>query len=650
MTSTAGPTVIYRNLFRLSERKKRHRNEVLTSQMNSDEQDNSQIFDDGRRRNVVHRGMDRIRKSLRESFRKRVSRGQQSGAGSSNTQGLNGHAGCSGSGKLDIWLPDETTVRNGTCSFTVKYLGGIEVFESRGMQICEGALKILRAQRRRPIKAILYISGDGLRVVDQESSRGLVVDQTIEKVSFCAPDRNHDKGFAYICRDGTSRRWMCHGFQAIKESGERLSHAVGCAFAICLERKKKRDAEAAAAVQAAAGFPPRGCEKTNSTGFTLHGFDTQPLSSKPEMSTADSSSSAIRGSFRRLSITERLQDPQTAIVQTPPPSTVSMASELQITPKPRPLANPLLFERQGSLRAPASSMASASALRRQQSLRSNSDSPAKKGTDFGVPSVRNEPILEDDEEKNWLNGGIHNLGSTIESAPYCSTHYNGFRQSFSYTAPPSLFTESLSVQQPYNGIHSSPRYQMSAANEDMVLNNVQKTDAVNMKLKADEWLEQTLRSSLGHQADKVNGFGTASSSRRSDLSPSHLSAQYANSVDNYTNAPLRTIKFNSDYSLYSLPPITENVNAQTEKAAPVNSQEVDLFGLPKFNPLPAASNNPSTASNSSNANESRREIWDPFDVRWSQLAVKNAAVGYQQTASIRSTNPFSSESNALKIS
>ena len=48
--------------------------------------------------------------------------------------------------------------------------------------------------------------------------QGLIVDQTIEKVSFCAPDRNHEKGFAYICRDGTTRRWMCHGFLALKES------------------------------------------------------------------------------------------------------------------------------------------------------------------------------------------------------------------------------------------------------------------------------------------------------------------------------------------------------------------------------------------------------------------------------------------------
>lgn len=48
--------------------------------------------------------------------------------------------------------------------------------------------------------------------------QGLIVDQTIEKVSFCAPDRNHERGFSYICRDGTTRRWMCHGFIASKDS------------------------------------------------------------------------------------------------------------------------------------------------------------------------------------------------------------------------------------------------------------------------------------------------------------------------------------------------------------------------------------------------------------------------------------------------
>nr|KAF6411205.1 NUMB like endocytic adaptor protein [Rousettus aegyptiacus] len=74
-------------------------------------------------------------------------------------------------------------------------------------------------------------------------SQDLLVDQTIEKVSFCAPDRNLDKAFSYICRDGTTRRWICHCFLALKDSGERLSHAVGCAFAACLERKQRREKE-----------------------------------------------------------------------------------------------------------------------------------------------------------------------------------------------------------------------------------------------------------------------------------------------------------------------------------------------------------------------------------------------------------------------
>ncbi|XP_066134574.1 protein numb homolog isoform X3 [Saccopteryx bilineata] len=115
------------------------------------------------------------------------------------------------------WQTDEEGVRSGKCSFPVKYLGHVEVDESRGMHICEDAVKRLKAD--------------------------LIVDQTIEKVSFCAPDRNFDRAFSYICRDGTTRRWICHCFMAVKDTGERLSHAVGCAFAACLERKQKREKE-----------------------------------------------------------------------------------------------------------------------------------------------------------------------------------------------------------------------------------------------------------------------------------------------------------------------------------------------------------------------------------------------------------------------
>nr|XP_046223521.1 protein numb homolog isoform X2 [Oncorhynchus gorbuscha] len=110
------------------------------------------------------------------------------------------------------------------------------------MHICEDAVKQLKTAGKKAVRAVLWVSADGLRVVD-DKTKDLILDQTIEKVSFCAPDRNFERAFSYICRDGTTRRWICHCFMAIKDSGERLSHAVGCAFAACLERKQKREKE-----------------------------------------------------------------------------------------------------------------------------------------------------------------------------------------------------------------------------------------------------------------------------------------------------------------------------------------------------------------------------------------------------------------------
>ncbi|XP_061600057.1 protein numb homolog isoform X2 [Cololabis saira] len=140
------------------------------------------------------------------------------------------------------WQTDEEAVRAGKCSFAVKYLGHVEVEESRGMHICEDAVKRLKTAGKKAVRAVLWVSADGLRVVD-DKTKDLILDQTIEKVSFCAPDRNFERAFSYICRDGTTRRWICHCFMAVKDSGERLSHAVGCAFAACLERKQKREKE-----------------------------------------------------------------------------------------------------------------------------------------------------------------------------------------------------------------------------------------------------------------------------------------------------------------------------------------------------------------------------------------------------------------------
>lgn len=59
--------------------------------------------------------------------------------------------------------------------------------------------------------------------------------------------------------------------------GERLSHAVGCAFSVCLERKQKRERENVS------------MEMGPNHSFTRF------------------------GSFRQASLTERLEDPQSVI-------------------------------------------------------------------------------------------------------------------------------------------------------------------------------------------------------------------------------------------------------------------------------------------------------------------------------------------------
>ncbi|KAM9853228.1 numb-like protein [Aulostomus maculatus] len=279
------------------------------------------------------------------------------------------------------WQADEEAVRKGKCNFSVRYLGLVEVEESRGMHVCEEAVKKLKVSGKKTVKAVLWVSADGLRVVD-DKTKDLIVDQTIEKVSFCAPDRNYDKAFSYICRDGTTRRWMCHCFMAIKDSGERLSHAVGCAFAACLERKQRREKE---------------CGVTAS-------FDASRTSFVREGSFRAHSSCSQQGSSSERD--DKLQDKkkdQPSVIPSLPPGTASppegAASPMERPEPGGPHAIPRRHApieqlvRQGSFRGfPALSQKN-SPFKRQLSLRLNDlPSTLQRKTDFQAKN----PVLEMD--------------------------------------------------------------------------------------------------------------------------------------------------------------------------------------------------------------------------------------------------------------
>ncbi|XP_035390054.1 numb-like protein isoform X1 [Electrophorus electricus] len=343
------------------------------------------------------------------------------------------------------WQADEEAVRKGKCSFSVRYLGLVEVEESRGMHVCEEAVKKLKLSGKKTVKAMLWVSADGLRVVD-DKTKDLIVDQTIEKVSFCAPDRNYDKAFSYICRDGTTRRWICHCFMALKDSGERLSHAVGCAFAACLERKQRREKECGVT----ASFDP------SRTSFVREGSF--------RMSSAGQHGDREDGTKQ---LQERKKEPCTIPALPPgnasPPEGAAMQAE-RVEPSgphaiPRRHAPLEQLVRQGSFRGfPALSQKN-SPFKRQLSLRLN-DLPSnlQRKTDFQaknpVPEMESSGVGESGEADN-----ITALCSQIDSSLSRATEETGSRATSNGTVPPTIPPPSAAPQAAPSWLQAEPAVQ-----------------------------------------------------------------------------------------------------------------------------------------------------------------------------------------------
>ena len=136
---------------------------------------------------------------------------------------------------------------------------------------------------------------------------------------------------------------------ALKDSGERLSHAVGCAFAICLERKQRRDKECAVEMQY--------CNQENTFTRLFNTTKGKPIYT-----------ALLRfGSFKQGSISERLADPQgfrPADNAVPAPKApIQNPSAIA-----RPRASDLMYVRQASFRG-LSQLSGSSPFKRQASLR-----------------------------------------------------------------------------------------------------------------------------------------------------------------------------------------------------------------------------------------------------------------------------------------
>ncbi|XP_053111594.1 protein numb homolog isoform X4 [Hemicordylus capensis] len=374
------------------------------------------------------------------------------------------------------WQTDEEGVRTGKCSFPVKYLGHVEVDESRGMHICEDAVKRLKASGKKAVKAVLWVSADGLRVVD-EKTKDLIVDQTIEKVSFCAPDRNFDRAFSYICRDGTTRRWICHCFMAVKDTGERLSHAVGCAFAACLERKQKREKECGVTATFDASrttFTREGSFRVTTATEQAEREEVmrQIQDTKAETDAKTAASSVVPGN----------RAPSPSSPASPPADVAASVDKETNNPHaiPRRHAPIEQLARQGSFRGFPALSQKMSPFKRQLSLRINElPSTVQRKTDF--PMKNSVPEVEGEVDSiSSLCSQITNAFSTPSEDPFSS-------------APMTKPVTAVAPQSPaFQGAEWSPN--SGTASPNLFQANHRRTPS-----EADRWLEEVSKTVRAQQ-------------------------------------------------------------------------------------------------------------------------------------------------------
>ncbi|XP_014848982.1 PREDICTED: protein numb homolog isoform X4 [Poecilia mexicana] len=273
------------------------------------------------------------------------------------------------------------------------------------MHICEDAVKRLKTDRKffkgffvkagkKAVRAVLWVSADGLRVVD-DKTKDLILDQTIEKVSFCAPDRNFERAFSYICRDGTTRRWICHCFMAIKDSGERLSHAVGCAFAACLERKQKREKECGVTATFDANrttFTREGSFRV--TTATEAAEREEVMRQLQDAKKAETELNIVGNSANNVTNSSVLQSGSSPSPSSSPPLSVAALGP-QVIPRRHAPAEALA--RQGSFRGFPALSQKTSPFKRQLSLRMNElPSTMQRKSDFPIKNTVPEVEGEND--------------------------------------------------------------------------------------------------------------------------------------------------------------------------------------------------------------------------------------------------------------
>ncbi|XP_059166596.1 low density lipoprotein receptor adapter protein 1-A-like [Physella acuta] len=130
-------------------------------------------------------------------------------------------------------------------TFYLKYIGSTLVEELHSDQtygdgISAKAVHTITAMAKSAGKKLrktaLTVSPKGIRTVDM-TTKQVMFDISIYRISFCTADKNHDHVFAYIARNTTNETMECHAFLCAKiKIAQAVTLTVSQAFTIAQEK------------------------------------------------------------------------------------------------------------------------------------------------------------------------------------------------------------------------------------------------------------------------------------------------------------------------------------------------------------------------------------------------------------------------------
>uniref|UniRef100_F7E2W7 Low density lipoprotein receptor adapter protein 1 n=1 Tax=Equus caballus TaxID=9796 RepID=F7E2W7_HORSE len=116
------------------------------------------------------------------------------------------------------WTDTRETLLEGML-FTLKYLGMTLVEQPKGEELSAAAVKRIvataKASGKKLQKVTLKVSPRGIILTDN-TTKQLIENVSIYRISYCTADKMHDKVFAYIAQSQHSENLECHAFLCTK--------------------------------------------------------------------------------------------------------------------------------------------------------------------------------------------------------------------------------------------------------------------------------------------------------------------------------------------------------------------------------------------------------------------------------------------------